>query len=80
MIVAKVGRRGQIVLPGQVRQWLRVDQGDRVVFIQRGDDVILQPMTKTLLDLRGVVKVGGPQDFDTIRQQALKARARRHDR
>ena len=80
MIVAKVGRRGQIVLPGPVRQWLRVDQGDRVVFIQRGEDVILQPLTKTLLDLRGSIKVDGPQDFDSIRRQTLKARVQRHDR
>jgi AbrB family looped-hinge helix DNA binding protein len=80
MIITKVGRRGQIVLPRPVRQWLKVDQGDRVVFIRRGNEIILQPLTQTLLDLRGSIAVDGPQDFNAIRRQVFNERGQSHER
>ena len=69
MIISKIGRRGQITLPRLIRRRLNLQEGDHVAFIRRGDEVILQPLTQTLLDLRGTVPVSGPQDFDAIRQQ-----------
>jgi AbrB family looped-hinge helix DNA binding protein len=75
MVVSKVGRRGQITLPRSVGHWLSVTEGDRVAFIRRGDEVILQPITRTLLDLRGSVPVAAPQDFNAIRQQMLETHA-----
>lgn len=77
MVVSKVGRRGQITLPRSVRRWLNLTEGDRVTFVLRGDEVILQPLTRTLLDLRGSVPVSGPQDFAAIRQQVLTAQAQK---
>lgn len=77
MVVSKVGRRGQITLPRSVRHWLNLAEGDRITFIQRGDEVILQPLTRTLLDLRGSVPVSGPQDFVAIRQQVWAAQAQK---
>jgi len=75
MIVTRVGRRGQITIPKTIRRWLNLREGDRLVFIQRGDEVILQPLTRTLLDLRGSVPVSEPQDFDAIRQQVIQQHA-----
>lgn len=71
MIVSKVGRRGQLTLPQSIRRWLGLKEGDRVAFIRRGDEIVLQPLTQTLLDLRGSVPVSGPQDFPAIRQQLV---------
>ena len=79
MISTKVGRRGQITLPHLVRQWLRIEQGDRVVFIRREGEIILQPLTETLLDLRGSVPVDDPQDFDDIRRQVVNERGQRDE-
>jgi AbrB family looped-hinge helix DNA binding protein len=76
MVISKVGRRGQITLPRSVRHWLSVTEGDRVAFIRRGDEVVLQPITRTLLDLRGSVPVTTPQDFKAIRQQVVETHAR----
>lgn len=76
MITSKVGRRGQITLPRSIRHWLGLSAGDRVAFIRRGDEIVLQPLTRTLLDLRGSVPVSGPQDFEEIRQQTQAAHAR----
>ena len=79
MIVSKVGRRGQITLPRFVRRWLSLNQGDRVAFIRRGDEIVLQPLTQTLLDLRGAVPVEQPQDFEAIRQEVRREQVNRQD-
>jgi AbrB family looped-hinge helix DNA binding protein len=77
MIVSKVGRRGQITLPRLIRRWLSLEEGDRVAFVRRGEEVVLQPLPHTLLDLRGSIPVSGPQDFDAIRQQVRETQARK---
>lgn len=77
MIAIKVGRRGQITVPKTIRRWLNLQEGDRLAFLRRGDEVILQPLTRTLLDLRGSVPVSGPQDFTAIRRQVIERHARK---
>jgi AbrB family looped-hinge helix DNA binding protein len=71
MNVTKVGRRGQITLPRAIRQWLRLQEGDQIAFVRQGDEIILQPLTQTLLDLRGSVPVSEPQDFEAIRREVI---------
>ena len=71
MNVTKVGRRGQIAIPHQIRQHLNLQQGDRLAFIQRDNEVVLQPLNTTLSDFRGSVPVTEPQDFDAIRQKLI---------
>jgi AbrB family looped-hinge helix DNA binding protein len=73
---SKIGRRGQMTLPNTVRNWLNLKEGDHVAFVKRGDEVIVQPMTQTLLDMRGSVPVSGPQDFEAIREDVIKQQAR----
>jgi len=75
MIITKVGRRGQITIPRAIRHWLNLREGDRVAFVRRGDEIVLQPLTQTLLDLRGSVPVSGPQDFTAIRRQVIETHA-----
>lgn len=77
MIIGKVGRRGQLTVPRSVRRSLNLEEGDRIAFIQQGDQVILQPLTSTLLDLRGSIPVTQPQDFDAIREQVFRERGRK---
>ncbi len=74
MITSKIGRRGQITLPRMIRQWLDLKEGDRVAFVKRDDEIVLQPLSQTLLDLRGSISVSTPQDFDAIRHQVVQAR------
>lgn len=77
MIIGTVGRRGQMTVPRQIRRLLNLEEGDRIAFIQRGEQVILQPLTSTLLDLRGSVPVEEPQDFTAIRNQVVQNHARK---
>ena len=75
MITAKVGRRGQITLPSTIRKRLGVDDGQRVAFVIQNGQVTLYPLNQTLLDLRGIVPVDGPQDFESIRRTVRRKHA-----
>jgi len=77
VIVGTIGRRGQMTVPRDIRRSLHLEEGDRIAFIRRGDEVILQPLTTTLLDLRGSVPVDEPQDFAAIRDQVIRDHARK---
>lgn len=77
MAIATIGRRGQMTVPRVIRRLLDLQEGDRIAFITRGDEVILQPLTHTLLDLRGSVPVAGPQDFAAVREAVVRDHARK---
>jgi AbrB family looped-hinge helix DNA binding protein len=72
MILSKIGKRGQITLPKHLRTAWGVDDGDQVVFLQRGDDVVVRPLKQTLRDLRGSVPARESTDPETIRQQVKR--------
>jgi AbrB family looped-hinge helix DNA binding protein len=72
-----MGRRGQITLPREIRRRMKADEGDQIAFIIDGEQVVIKPITRTLLDLRGSVPVSGEQDFDAIRKQVIAGRAKR---
>jgi AbrB family looped-hinge helix DNA binding protein len=75
MNVGTVGRRGQLTVPREIRRWLNLQKGDRIAFLRRGDEVVLQPLKDTLLDLRGTVPVEESQDFAAIRDQVIQDHA-----
>jgi len=77
MLATRVGRRGQIVLPKEVRMKIKVAEGDRIAFVIDGGQVVIKPITHSLLDLRGRIRVFGKQDFDSIRNQVKTKRAQR---
>ena len=79
MLISKVGRRGQVTLPRAIRRRLNLQEGDRVAYVSRGEEVVLLPLTRTLLDLRGSVPVSEPEDFDAIRRQVVEEHARKVD-
>ncbi len=52
-----VSSKGQVTIPKEVREALRVDTGDRVLFIVRENGVVeLRPETVDLLDLVGILE------------------------
>jgi AbrB family looped-hinge helix DNA binding protein len=77
MNISKVGRRGQISIPHLIRQELNLQEGDRLAFVRRGDEVVLQPLKTTLSDFRGSIPASKTQDLDAIHQQVLDSRAYR---
>jgi len=77
MITIKIGNRGQITIPRDIRRQMGLNAGDGIALVADGDRMILRPVQQTLLDLRGSVAVSEPQDFDSIRKQVLDGRARK---
>jgi len=77
MLQTRIGRRGQITLPREVRRRIKVEEGDQIAFIIEGEQVMIKPITQSLLDLRGSVGVTGEQDFDAIRVEMTARRAQR---
>ncbi|NJC96431.1 MAG: hypothetical protein C3F07_02800 [Anaerolineales bacterium] len=78
MLNVRVNPKGQITLPREIRRKLKIKAGDQMAVILDGDQIVFKPFTKTLLDMRGTIKVKGEQDFDKIRREALKKRANRN--
>ena len=73
----RVGRRGQIVLPRDVRYALGVTEGDRLAFIVQDGAVMLKPVKSTLLDLRGSVPAKGQQNFEAVRSAVRESHAKK---
>lgn len=77
MEISKVGRRGQITLPRDVRRTLGISEGDRVVFVQQGSEFVVKALSKTLVDMRGSVPVPRQQDWEAVREVVKEKRAAR---
>jgi AbrB family looped-hinge helix DNA binding protein len=78
MLNVRVSPKGQVTLPREIRRKLNIKPGDQMAVILDGEQIVFKPFTKTLLDMRGSIKVKGEQDFDKIRQDVLKKRAMRN--
>ena len=70
MTISTIGRRGQMTIPRTIRRLLNLEEGDRVAFIQREDEVILQPLRKTLFNLRGSIPTTEVQDLRAVPQSS----------
>lgn len=71
MRLYQVGSGGRVTIPKDIRTRLGLEAGDHVVVTVSEGKVILEPITKTLLDLYGSVEVSGPQDFSAIRKRVM---------
>ncbi len=80
MITTRIGRRGQVTVPREIRRRANLKEGDRIAFLVEGGDLIVRPLRQSLLDLRGSVPAEGPQDFSEIRKKVLTSRAARGPR
>lgn len=71
MLTAKVTRKGQVTIPKKIREILKINPDDEVVFVRRGDEVVIKSV-KNLMSLHGIVEGKAPLDFDEIRRQVKK--------
>ena len=66
--------KGQITLPKEIRDHLRLENGDRVNFEIRDGAVIVEPETVDIRSLRGIVKRRGRKKVSI---EAMNAAIRR---
>ena len=68
--LAKVTSKGQITLPKEVRDLLRIRTGSIVVF-EKEDEKLIVKAAKTLQDFKGSLKdKRGASDFEEMRKKA----------
>ena len=73
MLDSVVTRKGQVTIPKPIRDQLGLEEGEKVMFIRRGDEVLLKVIRGTVLDLKGSVTPSSrPEDFSQIRQTVKK--------
>jgi AbrB family looped-hinge helix DNA binding protein len=68
-MLATVTSKGQVTIPKEIRDLLHIRSNDKVDFVLDGEKVLLSPV-KTLLDLRGAVRMDGKGDFPHERARA----------
>lgn len=77
MTFSTLTRKGQITIPKTLRDRLGLHLGDRITFQLRGEEIVLKPVHRTILDLEGSVQPKSrPEDFSGIRRQVAVARGR----
>jgi AbrB family looped-hinge helix DNA binding protein len=69
-----ITRKGQVTIPKPLRDHLGAQEGDTVMFVLRGDEVVLKVVRGNILNLRGSVKPSRrPEDFDAVRRAVKRA-------
>lgn len=79
MVGTKLTSRGQTTIPKHIRERLGLEAGDRVLFLVKDGEVVLQPVKHGLRDLQGSVKPRRkPEDFDEVRREVRRRVAERN--
>lgn len=70
-ITAVVTSKGQVVVPARIRRKFGIKRGTHVRFIERGEEIVLQPVTKEFIrGLQGSLRAEGPATTDLLRDRA----------
>ena len=60
METALVTTKGQVVIPSRIRHRHKIKKGTRVCFIEKGDEIVLKPVTDEYIDrVRGSLGTKG---------------------
>ena len=60
MIMATVTAKGQIVIPSKIRQRLKIKKGTKMCIVEKGDQIILQPLTGEYFEkMAGILNTKG---------------------
>ncbi len=74
MTATTLTRKGQVTIPKPIRDRLGVREGEKVLFVVRGDEVVLKVLRGNILDLKGSVKATAhPENFEAVRRSVKKA-------
>jgi AbrB family looped-hinge helix DNA binding protein len=76
MEASYVTSKGQLVVPAKIRRRYGIKQGTKVYFIERGNEILFQPVTKEYIrSVCGMLK-----SDTTATQELLKERTKDKDR
>jgi len=80
MAISVMTSKGQITIPKDVRNILKLKPSDRVIIMVEKDYAVLKPVHGNILDLGGSIKIPErekPIDFKKLRGKVRKAVARK---
>ncbi len=76
MFTSTITQKGQVTIPKKLRDSLHLKINDKVIFVQRGDALIIKPV-KSVQELRGSVPQRTDQNLETIRETVKQKIARK---
>ncbi len=78
MSTSTITRKGQVTIPKEIRDALDLTEGQRVFFVQRGEEIVLKVLRGNILELKGSVEPSRrPENLDRIRDATKKKVATR---
>lgn len=78
MSASIITRKGQVTIPKEIRDHLKIKEGEKVLFLLRGQEVYLRVLHGNILDLKNsVTPKKRPEDFDQVRQTVRRAVSRK---
>jgi AbrB family looped-hinge helix DNA binding protein len=78
--IAVLRSKGLITIPKEVRKALNLKPSAKVIIVVNGDQAILKPLRRNILDIAGSVKIPDsekPAKFDKVRDEVRKKVARK---
>ena len=78
MPVSILTKKWQTTIPKDIRNILKLEPNDKILYLLEGERVILKPLKGNILDLRGSVETKEkPIDFKKLRDDTKKKVARK---
>ena len=78
MPVSILTKKWQTTIPKDIRNILKLEPNDKILYLLEGERVILKPLKGNILDLRGSVETKEkPIDFKKLRVDTKKKVARK---
>jgi len=63
MNLAKISANGQVTVPVEIRRKLRLKEGDKLLFVERGGEVVINNASATAIIQAQAAFAGAAQDF-----------------
>jgi antitoxin PrlF len=54
-LYSKLGEKGQITIPAEIRNAMGLSSGNRFEFLNKGDFIIMLPVNKSIKALKGIL-------------------------
>ncbi|MGB9697916.1 MAG: AbrB/MazE/SpoVT family DNA-binding domain-containing protein [Thermodesulfobacteriota bacterium] len=75
MPISILSSKGQMTIPKKVREALNLRPSEKVIIVVEGNQAIIKPLSGSLLDLGGSIKIPRkekPIDFRKVREEVKK--------
>jgi len=76
-LTAKIGKRGQMTLPREVRTRYGLEEGQSIAFVVKNGELTLVPLRRTLFDFKGAVQPRETSNLEEIRERVAADQAER---